>query len=177
MTNQPQKAIFLDRDGVINIEKDYLYKIEDFEFIDGVIEALQYLCGKNYLLFIITNQSGINRNYYTKDDFNKLTNWMLKELKTHNIDISQVEFCPHTPTQNCKCRKPKTQMIENILQNYNIDLENSYLIGDKQSDILCAKNSNIKHTIQVKSGHKFESSIADIVIDKLNLRYIQDIII
>jgi len=171
-----QKAIFLDRDGVINKEKDYLYKIEDFEFIDGVISALQYLQKKEFLLFIITNQSGISRDYYSKNDFNTLNIWMLNEFKKHNIIISQVEFCPHTPSDNCTCRKPKTGMIDNILKNYNIDLENSWLIGDKNSDIHCAKNANIKNTIQVKSGHSFDKSDANFVIDKLDLNSIDKII-
>ena len=172
-----QKAIFLDRDGVINIEKEYLYKIEDFEFIPGVIEAMQYLQDKGFLLFIITNQSGIARNYYTKDDFNTLTSWMLDQLKKQNITISQVHYCPHIPTDNCTCRKPKTGMIDNILKNFDIDLDNSWLVGDKNSDIECAKNANIKNTIQVKSGHKFTSSNADFVIDSLSIKNINTIFI
>jgi len=170
------KAIFLDRDGVINIEKNYLYKIEDFEFIDGVFEALNYLQSLGYKLFIITNQSGVGRNYYTLDDFKNLTFWMLKEFEKNGIEISQVELCPHTPDANCNCRKPKTQMIDNILANYNIDLELSWLIGDKSSDISCAKNANIKNTIQVNSGHKFDTSEADFVISHLNYKDISNII-
>lgn len=153
-----QKAVFLDRDGVINIEKEYLYKIKDFEFIEGLFDSLKYLQKLNYKLFIITNQSGISRNYYTIEDFNILTSWMLKEFEKNGIKISQVELCPHGPNDNCDCRKPKTAMIKNILKNFSIDLENSWLIGDKTSDILCAKNANIKNTIQVKSGHKFDEN-------------------
>ena len=115
-----QKAVFLDRDGVINIEKNYLHKIEDFEFISGLFSSLQYLLGLDYKLFIITNQSGIGREYYTQKDFDILTSWMLKELENHNIKISQVELCPHSPNQECECRKPKTLMIDNILKNYRI---------------------------------------------------------
>ena len=172
-----QKAIFLDRDGVINIEKDYLYKIEDFEFVSGAIDAMKYLQDKGYLLFIITNQSGIGRNYYTVDDFNTLTSWMLEVLKTHNITISQVEFCPHSPNDNCACRKPLTGMIDNILANYDINLDNSWLIGDKSSDIMCAKNANIKNTIQVKSGHKFDKSDANFVIQNISVKNINNIFI
>lgn len=170
-----QKAIFLDRDGVINIDKNYLYKIEDFEFIDGVIEALQYLSQKGYLLFIITNQSGISRGYYTIDDFNILTNWMLLELQKYNIDISQVEFCPHTPSDNCSCRKPKTQMITNITKNFDINLDQSWLIGDKSSDILCAQNANIKNTIQVVSNQYNQSCDATYNIEQLNIQNINKI--
>jgi D-glycero-D-manno-heptose 1,7-bisphosphate phosphatase len=163
------KAIFLDRDGVINIEKNYLYKIEDFTFIDGVFSSLKYLQDLNYKLFIITNQSGIKRGYYTKQDFDKLTVWMLEQFKNQNITISQVELCPHTPDDNCTCRKPKTGMIDNILGNYNIDLENSWLVGDKSSDIQCAINAKIKNTIQVQSGHKFDKnkSLANFIIPSI----------
>ncbi len=154
------KAIFLDRDGVINIEKDYLYKIKDFEFIDGVFEALKYLQSLGYWLFIITNQSGIGRGYYTQKDFDILTFWMLEQFKQNNIQILQVELCPHNPQNKCDCRKPKIKMIENILKNHNLDLENSWLIGDKSSDILCAINAKIKNTIQVQSGHKFDEKLS-----------------
>jgi len=160
-----QKAIFLDRDGVINIEKNYLYKIEDFEFVDGVFETLSHLQSLGYKLFIITNQSGIGRGYYSLDDFNLLTKWMKKEFENSNIIISQVELCPHSPNDGCNCRKPKIGMIDNILKNHNIDLEKSWLIGDKSSDIKCANNAKIANTIQVKSGHDFdeEESISDYI--------------
>ncbi|WP_044415702.1 D-glycero-beta-D-manno-heptose 1,7-bisphosphate 7-phosphatase [Halarcobacter anaerophilus] len=164
-----QKAIFLDRDGVINIEKDYTYKIEEFEFVDSLFDSLKYLQDLGYKLFIITNQSGIARGYYTIQDYKILTNWMLDYLEQKGIFISQTEFCPHGPEDNCNCRKPKTGMIDNILKKHDIDLENSWLIGDKQADIQCAKNANIKNTVQVKSGHKFDEkdSIADFVCDSI----------
>ncbi|WP_375723114.1 D-glycero-beta-D-manno-heptose 1,7-bisphosphate 7-phosphatase [Arcobacter sp. KX21116] len=172
-----QKAIFLDRDGVINIEKNYLYKVEDFEFITGVFDTLKYLQDNDYKLFIITNQSGIGRGYYTQEDFNNLTSWMLEEFAKNGITISQVELCPHAPTQECNCRKPKTGMIDNILKNHKIDLGNSWLIGDKKSDILCAKNAGIKSSIQVKTGHDFDesSSLANFVCD--SIKEVKNIII
>ena len=87
-----QKALFLDRDGVINVEKDYLYKIEDFEFIDGIFDALKYLQSLGYIFIVVTNQSGIGRGYYTQEDFNRLTTWMIKEFRKHNINIQSV-YC------------------------------------------------------------------------------------
>jgi D-glycero-D-manno-heptose 1,7-bisphosphate phosphatase len=170
------KAVFLDRDGVINVEKNYLYKIEDFEFIDGVIESLQYLEDLNYSLFIITNQSGIGRGYYTQEDFDILTKWMLEEFIKNGITIAEVQLCPHSPDNGCNCRKPLTGMIDIILQNHEVDLENSWLIGDKSSDIECAKNAKIQNTIQVKSGHKFTDSNADFVIDHLDYKFLRKII-
>lgn len=153
-----QKAIFLDRDGVINIDKDYIYEIENFEFIDGVFESLVYLQNLGYKLFIVTNQSGIGRGYYTLENFNILTSWMLEKLKEKNIIIDEVQLCPHSPESNCNCRKPKTGMIESILKNNKVDLSNSWLIGDKSSDIKCAINANIKNTIQVQSGKSFDKN-------------------
>lgn len=162
-----QKAIFIDRDGVINIEKNYLYKIEEFEFINGVFEALKSFQSLGYTLFIITNQSGIGRGYYTLDDFNRLTSWMLQQFKEKGITISDVQLCPHGPNDDCNCRKPKTGMIDTILKKHAIDLQNSWLIGDKASDIECAKNAGIAHTIQVKSGHEFETSMAEYICDSI----------
>ena len=174
--NKIVKAIFLDRDGVINVEKNYLHKIEDFEFVQGVFETLKYLMAKDYKLFIITNQSGISRGYYSLNDFNILTSWMLEKFKDEGITISQVELCPHGPNDDCSCRKPKTLMIDNILKNHNIDLENSWLIGDKSSDIKCAINAKIKNTIQVKSGHKFNEndSLASYICQ--SIKNVKDII-
>ena len=130
----------------------------------------------NYKLFIITNQSGIAREYYSIEDFNILTKWMVNEFKKEGIIISSVQLCPHGPKDDCLCRKPKTLMIDNILKTFNIDLENSWLIGDKNSDISCAINAKIKNTIQVKSGHEFNEndSLANIVCD--SIKDIKDII-
>jgi D-glycero-D-manno-heptose 1,7-bisphosphate phosphatase len=150
-----QKALFLDRDGVINIEKNYLFKIEDFEFIDGVFESLKYLENLKYKLIIVTNQSGIGRGYYTFDQYQILTNWIIEQFKNRDINISGIFCCPHEPSKNCNCRKPEIGMIKQASELFNIDFCKSWLIGDKDSDIQTAYNSNIKNTIQVCSGHKF----------------------
>ncbi len=163
------KIVFLDRDGVINIEKDYLYKIEDFEFIDGTFDSLNYLSNLGYKFVIITNQSGIGRGYYTKEDFDKLTTWMLEQFNKNGIKIQAVYYCPHNPLDNCSCRKPNIAMIEKASKILDIDYDNSWLIGDKSSDIQTAINANIKNTIQVRSGHKFDDkkSKANFVVDSL----------
>jgi D-glycero-D-manno-heptose 1,7-bisphosphate phosphatase len=151
------KAAFLDRDGVINIDKNYVYKIEDFEFKDGIFELLKLLQSKGFTLFVVTNQSGIGRGYYTLQDFKKLTEYMLNELKKKGIEIKEVAFCPHHPDENCECRKPKPGMILNLSKKYNIDLKNSILIGDKQSDIEAGKNAGVGKTYLV------ENSLFDII--------------
>ena len=145
------KAVFLDRDGTINIEKDYLYKIEDFEFLPGAIDGLRILQDAGYILLIITNQSGIARGYYKEEEFHKLNNWMKEELNLYGIKISDVYFCPHHPEAkvekyriDCNCRKPKLGMYEQAIKDYNIDLSQSYTIGDKIRDCAICKGNGCK---------------------------------
>ncbi len=151
MENKKLKAAFLDRDGVINIDKNYVYKIEDFEFKEGIFELLKLL-QKKFVLFIVTNQSGIGRGYYSLDDFKKLTQYMLNEFKKRGIEIKEVAFCPHHPDEHCECRKPKPGMILNLAKKYNIDLQNSIMIGDKLSDINAGINAGIKKNYLVKNS-------------------------
>jgi len=146
---QTDKALFLDRDGIINVDHGYVSKIEDFEFTEGLFTLLQLFSKQGYLLFIVTNQSGIGRGYYSQKAFESLTEWMVTTLHDNSIDIKEVEYCPHTPEENCHCRKPETGMIDNILQTYPIDLKHSWMIGDKQSDIDLARNAHIGSSIAI----------------------------
>lgn len=143
------KALFLDRDGIINVDHGYVYKIQNFTFTQGIFELIQKFSKLGYLIFIVTNQSGIGRKYYTEDDFQKLTLWMLNEFKKHNINITEVYHCPHAPEENCHCRKPEIGMIEKSIKDYSIDLKNSWMIGDKQSDIDLAQNAGIGNSIYI----------------------------
>ncbi len=145
------KAVFLDRDGIINIDKTYLYQIKDFEFCDGVFETLRHFQDMGYSLFIVTNQSGIGRGYYGEKDFEKLTNWMIKEFLKQKINIRKVYHCPHTPSENCDCRKPSPYMIKQAIKEFNIDPKNSWMIGDKPSDIEAGINAGISDTIFINS--------------------------
>lgn len=144
-----KKIIYLDRDGVINEDFGYVSKVENFKFVDGVFEALKKLLSLGYELIIVTNQSGIGRGYYSLEDFQTLTNYMLDELKKQDINILKVYYCPHSPEVNCECRKPKDEMILQSLNDFSIDLKNSWLVGDKISDIECAKNGNIANKILI----------------------------
>jgi len=152
------KTIFLDRDGVINIEKNYLHKIEKFEFIDGVFDSCTYLLKLGYKIIIITNQSGIARGYFNENDFNILTKWMLEEFTKNKIDILDIFHCPHSPSSTCYCRKPRPGMFLNAKEKHNVDMKNSWAIGDKEADIKAAFDSGIKKTILVRSGHEIDES-------------------
>jgi D-glycero-D-manno-heptose 1,7-bisphosphate phosphatase len=165
------KALFLDRDGVVNKEKNYLYKIEDFEFIDGVFETCKYFQSKGYLIIIITNQAGIARGKYTKQDFEILTEWMMKEFQKENIIISQVYHCPHHPEYSgeCECRKPNIGMLKEAQKEFNINMAQSILVGDKNSDIEAGINAGIKTNYLISTGHIIKENKFCIAILK-NLR-------
>jgi D-glycero-D-manno-heptose 1,7-bisphosphate phosphatase len=150
------KAIFLDRDGVINKEKNYLYKKEVFEFIEGVFESCKYFQEIGYQLIIVTNQSGIARGYYQVEDFHQLTKWMLKYFNDRGIEILDVFFCPHGPDSTCNCRKPKPGMLLEAKEKYNINMESSWMIGDKEADVGAANAAGIENTILVKTGHDID---------------------
>ena len=149
-----QKAIFLDRDGVINVDKAYVSKIEDFEFCEGVFEALRYFQKQGYLLIIVTNQSGIGRGYYTEEDFHVLMDWLQKELLHVKIHLDAIYHCPHTPDANCTCRKPKSGMFEEAIRAFDIDVKASWMIGDKPSDIEAAQGAGIEKTIFLNSAQE-----------------------
>lgn len=140
-----------------------------------MFDACNYFIKLGYEIIIITNQSGIGRGYYTKKQFSKLTEWMIKEFNKNGINILKVYYCPHTPDENCNCRKPNTGMINNATSDYQINLEKSWLIGDKNSDIKTAKNASIKNSILIKSPYnkisdeKIASITANSLFDTINI--------
>lgn len=164
-----QKALFIDRDGVINEERDYVCLIEDFEFIDGVFDALRQAQQKGYLLIVVTNQSGIGRGYYKEADFSRLTAWMIAAFENEGVHLDGVYHCPHAPDAGCRCRKPEPGMIETAAAERGIDLRRSWLVGDKESDIQAAIHAGIPHHILVRSGHAInaEKTAATHVCDTL----------
>lgn len=163
------KVIFLDRDGVINKEVGYLHKIGDFEFIDGVFDACLNFQSSGYEIIIVTNQSGIERGYYSEKDFHTVTDWMLDQFKDRGVNILDVFFCPHGPDSNCDCRKPKPGMFNQAKNKYGVDMENSWMIGDKEADITAANSAGISNTVLVKSGHDIDeaNSKAKFIFDSI----------
>jgi len=164
-----KRALFLDRDGVVNVEKNYLYKKEDFEFIDGIFELCHYYQDLGYHLFIVTNQSGIDRGYYTEEDFHLLTRWMNEEFKKKGINIDHVYFCPHHPdiSGECSCRKPKPGMLLEAQKDFAIDLQNSLMVGDKERDIEAALRAGVNETYLFDESDTITHSKASKIINKL----------
>ncbi len=145
------KALFLDRDGTINKYGEYIYKIEDFIFIDGAIDFIKFYNDRGYYVFVVSNQAGIARGYYNESDVSKLHKWVDIELKKYGAHIDEWVYCPHHPTAgignrriDCNCRKPKTGMVDYLCNKYNIDKAQSLLVGDKIWDIQCGERAGIK---------------------------------
>lgn len=150
-------AIFLDRDGVINKEVNYLSNPDDFEFIPGSIEALKMLKNKGYFLIIITNQAGIARGYFTEEDLHRIHEKMNQILLENNIILDDIFYCPHHPdlTGFCGCRKPKPGMILEAQKRYNLDLVNSFMVGDTLNDVKTGLAANCR-TVLVLTGYGSE---------------------
>ena len=152
-----KSAVFLDRDGVINLDKGYVYKIDDFIWVDGAIEAIKYLIEKNFYVFVVTNQSGIARGYYTEHDVVLLHQYINKELEKNGALIHDFYYSPYHPdfpdvySNLSNLRKPNTGMLELAAKKWDFQKSQSFLIGDKESDIICAKRFGIK-------GYRFNSS-------------------
>ena len=149
-----KKCLFVDRDGVINVDKNYVYKIEDFKFIDGIFVCAKAAILKNYIICVITNQAGIGRGYYTVEDFELLTSWMCQKFCAEDIPITKVYFSPYHPVHGVGqykkehiSRKPNPGMIFQAASEIGIDLSCSVLIGDKASDLQAGHNAGIKTNI------------------------------
>jgi D-glycero-D-manno-heptose 1,7-bisphosphate phosphatase len=174
---QKNKALFLDRDGVINVDHGYVYQSEKFEFIDGVFNACKAFYEAGYKIIIITNQSGIGRGYYTEADFLALTTWMKAQFSHHHIEVADVYFCPHHPKKalsaylkQCECRKPAPGMLLQGIKEHNINPASSIMVGDKLSDMQAAQKAGVNTRVLVRSGQSFDESAkqhADLVIDSI----------
>ncbi len=151
-----RKAVFFDRDGVINVDHGYVGKISDFEFLDGVFTTLSAFRRLGYLLILTTNQSGIARGFYTEEDFLKLSDYMQSELQKHDAAFDGIYYCPHHPNaqvlqykKECYCRKPKPGMFLEAIAKFDIDVNQSAMVGDHAGDLIAAKTAGISRLFLV----------------------------
>lgn len=153
-----KRAVFLDRDGTINIEKEYLYQAKDFEFIPGAPEAIRLLNQAGIMVVVVTNQSGIARGYYSEEDVENLHRHIARELAESGAHVDAWLYCPHHPDGRgsyalpCSCRKPLPGMLREASARYDIDLENATMIGDKLADIEAGKAAGCR-TVLVRTGY------------------------
>ena len=158
------KAIFLDRDGVLNRERgEYTYTINDFEWVDDTFEALRVLQKKGFIFIIISNQGGVSKGIYSKDDVLEIDRYIKMQLKEEGIYISDSYYCPHhSELENCLCRKPKSLMLEKAIARFNIDPQKSFFIGDSARDMIAGQNLNIKG-IKSQSNSSLLKAVKDIL--------------
>jgi D-glycero-D-manno-heptose 1,7-bisphosphate phosphatase len=147
-------AAFLDRDGVINIDRGYVFRREDFEFVPGTLDAARELKSMGLALVVVTNQSGMARGYYGPEQFHAITDWMNETFATHGAALDGVYFCPHHPTEGeapyrraCQCRKPAPGMLLDAARDLDIDVRRSVLFGDKASDLQAALAAGIPNRV------------------------------
>jgi D-glycero-D-manno-heptose 1,7-bisphosphate phosphatase len=174
---QSVPAIFLDRDGTLNIDHGYVHEIDNFHFIEGVIEACIKLKEMGYALVLVTNQSGIARGKFTEQQFLTLTEWMDWSLADRGVDLDGIYYCPHHPqgavaefTQECDCRKPKPGMLHSAQRHLHIDMAASYMVGDKVEDMQAAIAAGVGHKVLVKTGKPVTpegEALADFVLESL----------
>jgi D-glycero-D-manno-heptose 1,7-bisphosphate phosphatase len=156
------KAAFLDRDGVINHERHYLYRPEHFEFIEGVFDACRHLQALGYRLIVVTNQSGIARGLYTEVQFQALSVWMCAQFAAQQVRIDAVYHCPHLHMPDapvsayntqCQCRKPRPGMLQRAIRDFSLDPAQCLMVGDKGVDMQAAAAAGVARKILVQSGH------------------------
>lgn len=172
-----RKAAFIDRDGVLNEERAFVHRVEDFEFVPGAVEALRALQAAGYLLVVITNQSGIARGLYSEADYLELTAHMRERLHAAGVRLDAVEYCPHladAPVEryrmDCDCRKPKPGMLRRAIDALDIDAAASFLVGDRQSDVDAGRRAGVGRCFLVRTGHPLTDEAvarADAVYDNL----------
>lgn len=148
-----RKVVFLDRDGVINIERgEYTFLVEDFKSVEGLFDALTILKSKGYEFIVITNQGGISKQLYNHIDVKNVHKVMLQWFNYYNIPLLDIFYCPHHSfLEKCICRKPDSLMLEKAIAKYNIDISQSYFIGDSRRDELAGVKIGLK-TIRVKAN-------------------------
>ena len=179
------RAAFIDRDGVLNEERVYVHRIEDFVLLPGAVEALRALRAAGYRRVVVTNQSGIARGLYTEAQYQRFTSQVRERLQAEGVTLDAIEFCPHLPDaplpeyrRECECRKPAPGMLLKAIHALDIDPAVSFLVGDKLSDVQAGRAAGVGRCFLVRTGHALSTEAigaADGVYDDL-LACVRDVL-
>lgn len=152
-----RRAVFLDRDGTLNLERNYLSDPDQLELFPGTGEALRRIMDSGYLLFIVTNQSGIGRGYYSEADLHAVNRRLVERLAGHGIRFERIYFAPEAPEQPSRGRKPSPQFLFDARDEFGLDLSQCYMVGDKIADVECGWNAGVKASVLVRTGYGAET--------------------
>tara|TARA_B100001971_G_C18268012_1_gene596279 strand:- start:35101 stop:35625 length:525 start_codon:yes stop_codon:yes gene_type:complete len=153
MSTEPQKLLFLDRDGTLIYDKHYMHDPKLVEFVPNCLLALKKFKERGYLFYVITNQSGIGRGFFNEEQMHSVHHKMDELFAKEGIKIEQYLHCPHAPEDNCDCRKPSPKLINLVLKDLNYDPKFSFMIGDKQSDVDAGLNAGIQGVLVKKDAN------------------------
>ena len=156
-----KRAVFLDRDGTLNIERHYLHDPGELGIIPGTGSALRRLMDAGFALFIVTNQSGIGRGYYTEADMHAVNEKMSEVLAADGVQFKKIYFAPESPEDESPGRKPSPKFLQDAATEFGIDLAQSYMVGDKTADLQCGWNAGVKKSILVRTGYGAELEKSD----------------
>jgi len=163
------KILFLDRDGVVNIDKHFVSRIEDIVFIDGIFQLCKYFKEQDYQIVIATNQSGIARGLFSEQEFLAITSFILDEFRRHDLTVLACFHCPHGPNDNCSCRKPLPGLFTQALRQFNVEAKNCISIGDRERDIDAALAAGISHNYLMQDSQISTSHfLGSIVVNSLS---------
>ncbi len=171
--NQTLRAVFFDRDGTLNVDRGYVHRTEDFEWLPTVRETILALNNRDILVFVVTNQSGVARGYYDERAVQALHRWMNNDLRGLGAHIDDFRYCPHHPqgliteySVDCQCRKPSPGMITDLLDSWSLDPRQTVLVGDRATDLLAGQAAHVR-SLQVKDGLLLSSLVAPLLSDGL----------
>ncbi len=148
-----RRAVFLDRDGTLNREKNYLCNPDLLELFPGTGEALRRMQDAGFRLFIVTNQSGIGRGYYTEADMHAVNRRLIEQLEAHGVRFEKIYFAPEAPEQPSRGRKPSPAFLLDARDEFGIDLAQSFMVGDKLADLECGWNAGVRNSVLVRTGY------------------------
>jgi D-glycero-D-manno-heptose 1,7-bisphosphate phosphatase len=148
-----KRAVFLDRDGTINVDRNYLSDPSQLELIPGAPGALRRLVDAGFLIFIVTNQSGIGRGYYSLNDMERVNARLCTALAADGVRLARIYYAPEAPEQPSRGRKPSPQFLFDARDEFGVDLAGSYMVGDKLLDLECGWNAGVKQSILVRTGY------------------------
>lgn len=161
-----QRALFLDRDGVINIDHGYVHRAEEIEFVDGVFDLVSHAKHLGYLIVVVTNQAGIGRGYYTEEEFHRLMEWMTLQFRNHQGNIDAIYFCPYHPDhgvgeyrRKSECRKPAPGMLLQAQREWNIDMQRSIFIGDTLNDMAAGRAAGVGSLLHLNGDNGSDDTI------------------